>query len=255
MKKVSIILPVYNVEQYIKKCLESIQQQTYPNLEVIIVNDGATDKSVEYCEQICKIDSRFSVTHKENGGLSDARNVGIDKAKGDYLIFVDSDDFVSQDMVSYLVSSMENNEADIAICDPAHYYSDRQNNDLNIFYPASSVKVYEKTEALCEMFYQKSFLVSAWAKIYKKELFDDIRFPVGKLFEDSAVMYLLFEKCEKIVYSNAKLYAYVHRDNSITTKKFSDKDLDILDISNTILDHYSGNFRVYKAAVSYKVSA
>lgn len=254
MKKVSIILPVYNVEQYIKKCLESIQQQTYPNLEVIIVNDGATDKSVEYCEQICKIDSRFSVTHKENGGLSDARNVGIDKAKGDYLIFVDSDDFVSQDMVSYLVSSMENNEADIAICDPAHYYSDRQNNDLNIFYPASSVKVYEKTEALCEMFYQKSFLVSAWAKIYKKELFDDIRFPVGKLFEDSAVMYLLFEKCEKIVYSNAKLYAYVHRDNSITTKKFSDKDLDILDISNTILDHYSGNFRVYKAAVSYKVS-
>ncbi len=255
MKKVSIILPVYNVEQYIKKCLESIQQQTYPNLEVIIVNDGATDKSVEYCEQICKIDSRFSVTHKENGGLSDARNVGIDKAKGDYLIFVDSDDFVSQDMVSYLVSSMENNEADIAICDPAHYYSDRQNNDLNIFYPASSVKVYEKTEALCEMFYQKSFLVSAWAKIYKKELFDDIRFPVGKLFEDSAVMYLLFEKCEKIVYSNVKLYAYVHRDNSITTKKFSDKDLDILDISNTILDHYSGNFRVYKAAVSYKVSA
>ncbi|MBZ4299800.1 glycosyltransferase family 2 protein, partial [Streptococcus pneumoniae] len=78
------------------------------------------------------------------------------------------------------------------------------------------VKVYEKTEALCDMFYQKSFLVSAWANIYKKELFDDIRFPVGKLFEDSAVMYLLFEKCEKIVYSNAKLYAYVHRDNSIT---------------------------------------
>lgn len=254
-KLVSIILPVYNVEQYIKNCLESIQQQTYSNLEVIIVNDGSTDKSVEYCEQICKIDSRFSITHKENGGLSDARNVGIDKSKGDYLIFVDSDDFVSQDMVSYLVSCMENNEADIAICDPVHYYSDRQNNDLNIFSPASNVKVYETTEALCEMFYQKSFLVSAWAKIFKRELFDDIRFPVGKLFEDSAIMYLLFEKCETIAYSDAELYAYVHRDNSITTKKFSDRDLDILEITNTIINHYGDNLRVYTAAVSYKVSA
>jgi exopolysaccharide biosynthesis protein, sugar transferase len=256
MKKlVSIILPVYNVEKFIEICLDSIHQQTYSNFEVIIVNDGSTDSSIDYCKQICNQDSRFSIINKANGGLSDARNVGIDSANGEYIIFVDSDDFISMDMVSHLVSCLEETDSDIAICDPVHYYSDRIYRDLNIFSSASDIKIFDKIDALCEMLYQKSFLVSAWGKIYKRALFEEIRFPIGKLFEDSAVMYLLFEKCQKIVYSNAKLYAYVHRDNSITTTNFSDRDLDILEITDSIINHYNDNQKIYRAAISYKVSA
>ncbi|WP_431770785.1 glycosyltransferase family 2 protein [Streptococcus gallolyticus] len=254
---VSIILPVYNVENYIEKCLKSIRRQTYSNIEVIIVNDGSTDNSIKYCEKICEIDSRFFILNKENGGLSDARNVGIEAAHGEYLIFIDSDDFVSESLVHHLVSCLEDTNSDIAICDPVHYYSEQseQCDSQTIFLDATSIVTFSSREAISELLYQKSFLVSAWGKIYKKDLFADIRFPKGKLFEDSAIMYLLFEKCHRITYSNAKFYAYVHRENSITTNSFSDKDLDILEITDQIQERYKNDKLLNNAAISYKSSA
>jgi len=254
-KLVSIVLPVYNVENYILGCLDSIKAQTYSNFEVIIVNDGSKDRSIEYCLDYCNQDSRFKIIHKPNGGLSDARNVGIEHTSGEYLVFIDSDDFVSPKLLSHMVEILESNQSDIAIIDAVHYYSDREYLNKDIFTEQMTIKNFNSVDALQEMFYQKSFLVSAWGKLYKRSLFNEIRFPVGKLFEDSAIMYLLFDKCARISYSNAKLYAYVHRENSITTNQFSDRDLDILEITDSILNHYKGNPVVYRAAISYKVSA
>lgn len=255
MKKISLILPVYNVEEYIEKCLQSITAQTFQDYEVIIVDDGSTDGSVRFCEEICTQDSRFSLINKENGGLSDARNVGIEAATGEYIVFVDSDDFIAPTLLEQLTSCLEDTDSDIAICEPVHYYSERQYDNVNIFTDATTIRTFSSKEALCEMLYQKSFLVSAWGKAYKSSLFLDIRFPVGKLFEDSAIMYKLFEQCNQIVYTDAKLYAYVHRENSITTNEFSDRDLDILEITDDILEHFKTDTDVYRAAISYKVSA
>ncbi|HEO6797597.1 TPA: glycosyltransferase, partial [Streptococcus agalactiae] len=254
---VSIILPVYNVENYIENCLNSIISQSYFHFEVIIVNDGSTDNSMSYCEKIVCEDLRFRIINKDNGGLSDARNVGLEAAKGDYIIFVDSDDFISPNLVSHLMACLENYEADLAICDPVHFYlgGNQETHEKNIFKKHSNIHLLTNEEAICELFYQKTFLVSAWGKVYKKSIFDNIRFPKGKLFEDSAVMHLLFEKSNKIVYSNAKLYAYVHRKDSITTSQFSERDLDILDITDQILKRYKSFPKIYQAAISYKISA
>lgn len=254
MKKlVSIILPVYNVEYFIERCLNSIINQSYSNFEVIIIDDGTTDNSIDLCQKYCHNDHRFTIIHQENRGLSEARNTGINAAQGDYLMFIDSDDFVAEDLLHHLVECLENNNSDIAICDPVHYYPEK--SDTCSFVSGQCIRSYSSREALCELFYQRSFLVSAWGKLYKRSLFDNIRFPKDMLFEDSAIMYLLFEKCHKITYSDAKLYAYVHRENSITTKKFSKHDLDILTITDAIVERYHGDQLLLKAAISYKVSA
>lgn len=247
---ISIIIPVYNVEKYINNCMESVCRQTYQNLEIILVDDGAKDSSGNICDEWAKKDSRIVVIHKMNGGLSDARNVGIQAASGKYLMFIDSDDIVSELLVEHLYSGITEADAQISICDPVHLRPDEQ----PLYQHAKKQKYYNAEDALCEMMYQTSFLFSAWGKLYRAELFNDICFPVGLLFEDVAVMYKLFAKCEKIVYTDAKLYGYLHRENSITTAKFSKRDCDILGICKKQVA-FAENFspKVYKAAMTYQV--
>ena len=247
---ISIIIPVYNVEKFINDCMASVCHQTYQNLEIILVDDGAKDSSGKICDEWAKKDSRIVVIHKTNGGLSDARNAGIKASSGKYLMFIDSDDVVSESLVEHLYSSIKETGAQISICDPVHIKPGEQ----PIYQNAKKQYLYNAEEALCEMMYQTSFLFSAWGKLYQAELFNDISFPVGLLFEDVAVMYKLFDKCEKIAYSDAKLYGYLHRENSITTAKFSKRDCDILGIcQEQVL--FAKNFspQVYKAAITYHV--
>lgn len=248
---ISVIVPFYNVQNYIGKCIESIINQTYKNLEIICVNDGSTDSSGCICEKYKKKDSRIKIIYKSNGGLSDARNAGIQNASGKYLTFIDSDDYVSLSMIEHLINILLQNHADISICDPVHIYPDKKGS----FTDSRNIKLFRSQDAVKEMLYQKSFLTSAWAKLYDRKLFENILFPKGQLFEDSAVMYRLFEKAEMIVYSDAKYYAYNHRTNSITTSLFSLRDLDILDITDEIEKHYAKNPELMKAARSYKISA
>ena len=251
-KIISIIIPVYNVEQYLEACMKSILNQTYQHIEVILVDDGATDSSGKMCDYYATVDKRVKVIHKKNGGLSDARNKGISQASGEYIMFVDSDDIVSPDFVEYLWNLLEYTSADIAICDPVHCYPGKSCN----FEPETLRKVFKPEEAIVEMLYQKSFLVAAWGKLYKKECFKDIFFPYGMLFEDSAIMYKVFDKTQKIVYGNAKLYGYMHRDGSITTKTFSKKDCDILIICDQLTEYMSSRSKkLQNAACSYQAAA
>lgn len=247
---VSVIVPVYNVEKYLDKCIRSICNQRYKNIEILIVDDGSTDSSGILADEWQKKDKRIRVIHKENGGLSDARNVGIDNSYGDWITFVDSDDYLSEDAIEVMISVAEADGADIVIADAIHVFGVEQ-AQFNRF---TKKKHYSSEEAICELWYQKSFLPSAWGKIYKKEIWNDIRFTKGILYEDIDIMHELFYKAHSICYINAGVYAYVHRENSITTQDFSKRDLDILKICKKIVDFTNEKPKKMKrAALAYSV--
>ena len=196
---ISVIVPIYNVEKYLDRCIKSIINQSYTNLEIILVNDGSTDKCGEICDKWKEKDKRIKVIHKENGGLSDARNAGIEIAKGEYLSFIDSDDYVHKDFIKVLFF----NEC--------------------IKY---SRGILEKKE---------SIYCVAWNKLYKKEIFKHIRYPKGKLHEDVAVINKILYYSNKIAITDLRLYFYYNNPNSIMRSTFSIKRLDVLDV---IYDSY-----------------
>ncbi len=247
---ISVVIPVYNVAGYIRECLNSVRRQTYTNLEIILVDDGATDESGRICDEYAALDERIKVIHKQNGGLSDARNCGINEVKGTYLMFVDSDDFMDERIIEILYRNLKDQQGDIAICDPVHVF---QPADA-VFSVKNECRIFSKEEAICEMWYQKSFLPSAWGKLYKTSLFDNIRFRVGILYEDIDVMHELFWKAECIVYNLSCLYAYQHREGSITTKKFSLKDCEILNICERMKEFATDKgSAMVQAAKAYRV--
>lgn len=230
---ITVIVPVYNVENYLSDCVHSIIHQTFSNLEILLINDGSTDNSKNVCDKLLIEDSRIKYFEKANSGLSDTRNLGIEYAQGDYIMFVDSDDVISKNLVHYLFDLIIRNCSDVSICDIAHFYNSP------IFTDGSIEMNYNSKDALCDFFYQKNIPTSACGKIYSAELIKKIRFPSGMLYEDNLFLSLVLNKANKIVYGNAKYYGYRHRENSITTNGFSYRDLDILKIGKIIL----GNFK------------
>ncbi|WP_424475223.1 glycosyltransferase family 2 protein [Oceanobacillus kimchii] len=209
---ISIIIPVYNVEQYIHRCVDSVISQTYKKLEIILVNDGSTDNSGVICNEYKSKDSRISVIHKTNGGLSDARNKGIDQASGRLITFLDSDDWVEMNYIEHLYWLLQSNESDISICE----FMKVSSNDIIIQDNQFKVKNYSKLESLRELATKRSVnFTVAWGKLYKAYLFKDIRYPFGKIHEDEFTTYKLLFKSEKISFSDSKLLYYWQRDDSI----------------------------------------
>ena len=212
---ISIIVPVYNVEKYLQRCLNSIVSQTYEHFEAILIDDGSSDNGPQICDDYKNQDCRFQVIHQSNQGLSVARNRGLDIAKGNYITFIDSDDWVSADYLSELYLLTKNNLADIAIASHQHTTT----------FPAKEKKVkytiksFSKQEALFELIAkQKQPFVISCGKLYRKELFNDIRFPVGKYHEDEFTSHLLINRASKVAYSSKILYFYYQRPNSITNQ-------------------------------------
>ena len=224
--KISIIVPVYNVEQYLERCVESLINQTYKNIEIILVDDGATDNSGQLCDELAQRDPRIVVYHKENGGLSDARNYGIDKASGDYIGFIDSDDFIDDDMYEVLLSNILEYNADISFC---RIYDINDGENIEKDKTKNEPFVLSSEEMVKNVLEAKVFSVTAGNKLYKKSLFDNLRFEKGKIAEDAFLMIDLLSSCEIIVATFVKKYYYVHRENSITTQKFTPKFLDVIE--------------------------
>lgn len=224
-EKISIIVPVYNVEAYLEKCVESILKQTYTNLEILLVNDGSTDKSGELCDKLALRDHRIRVIHKENGGLSDARNRGIDEASSNLIGFIDSDDYIDEDMYETLYRQMLASKADLSMC--GHYDVYHQIPEKQV----AEIKTWElmPEEAIKMVMEAKILSVTAVNKLYKKALFEQLRFRIGKIAEDAFIMVDLIHQCSKVVATNEKKYYYVHRENSITTQKFSLKFLNVIE--------------------------
>ena len=218
---ISVIIPVYNVEEYLDECVASVVAQTHRNLEIILVDDGSPDNCPAMCDAWAEQDSRVQVIHKENGGLSDARNAGIAIAKGDYLAFVDSDDWISPDMYASMLAALKREHADICACNILSCFPDRQEA-----WGCQEYTVGDPEKFLSMLYNDAIFPVSALNKLYCRSCWNNIRFPVGKICEDAFTAYQLVHCATKIVQIPQALYCYRIRPKSIMTSAFSLKRMD-----------------------------
>lgn len=213
---ISIIVPVYKVEKYLNSCINSILAQTYENIEIILVDDGSPDQCPQICNEYKKKDSRIKVIHQKNMGLSAARNTGIKNSNGEWICFIDSDDIIHKDYVKLLYETASNNDCQIALCNQQQFSKD---SEINIFENLNSdhdVTILSKFEAVDKLFPGCGFIYHvAWNKIYKKEVFVNIEYPVGKIHEDTLTTYKLYLNCEKIALISDKLIFYRQRNDSI----------------------------------------
>ncbi len=234
---ISIIIPVYNVEKYLDKCIASVVNQTYTNLEIILIDDGSPDNCPAICDQWQEKDSRIKVIHRENGGLSVARNNGIDACSGSYVQFVDSDDYIETNTVECLLHACLETDAEVSCCGYVKEYANRIN-----YNPITDVRqCYEGEEILISAMKGTVFEHCAWNKLWRRELFDDdCRFPPGKLFEDSATTWKVLRKCNRVVCVPDVLYHYIARKNSISNTKNMKHFLDLWDACKERFDEMSG---------------
>lgn len=236
--RISVIVPVYNVEDYLQKCIDSILNQTYKNIEIILVDDGSTDNCPDICDKNAKSDKRIVVMHKKNGGLSDARNVGLSICSGEYITFVDSDDTLSSDFIENLYSAIRKHGVNISIAPYTIVSGEKEITCHN----NKKDEVLDKKEAIKRMLLDDGFTVSACSKMYKIDLFSDVKYPKGKIFEDTATTYKLLLKCDKIAYIQNGTYYYYKRDNSIINSKFNKNQLQFItntdEMGKKILEKY-----------------
>lgn len=212
---VSIIIPVYNVQDYLARCVDSVLTQTYTDLEIILVDDGSIDISGDICDEYALHDARVRVIHKENGGLSDARNAGLDEARGNYVAFIDADDYVDPSFVELLLKTINETGAQIAVSTWQELKDGDKPRKVKTKRPRCTILTQE--EAISSVFYQKKLNHSACSRIFETQLFNNLRFPEGMLYEDLAIIYPLLCKVEKVALINTPMYYYMHRQGSIIT--------------------------------------
>ena len=215
MSKLSIIVPVYKVEQYIHKCVDSILNQTFTDFELILVDDGSSDNCGKICDEYAHKDERVRVIHKENGGVSSARNLGIDEAKGEYISFIDPDDWIELNMYEEIFNYVEESKIDIACFEVYEV----KGNKCSAHYRFESNKVFEKEEALYDILVDV-IDNSPCNKVYKKSVWENVRFHIGRRFEDVATIYKTFHKSTKIGYMKKAFYYYLKREGSAIALSF-----------------------------------
>lgn len=248
MKKidVSVIVPCYNIENYVKRCIESlINQKTQFSYEIILIDDGSTDKTSAICDSFFTL-SNIHIIHQVNGGLSNARNKGISLSKGEYITFVDGDDFVSENYIEDLLKSIKMYSSDVSI---VNFYLFNEKTSKYKMFSNSKNKCYSSDDALKTMLYQKNFDVSAWGKMYKKELFNDILYPDRMLYEDNGTTYRVISKAKRISFCSTPDYYYCTRPNSIMTSAFNVKKMDGFYLCEKMLDYFNnqGSSVIYSA--------
>lgn len=248
-KLISVVIPIYNVEKLIARCVDSVINQTYKNLEIILVDDGSPDACPEICDDYAKKDARVRVIHKQNGGLSSARNAGIAAATGEYITFIDSDDFVNPDYVQTLYTSICEDETSLAISSHRAVYDngtviDRSNNRRCTL---------SSQDALKCVLYDDGIDVSAWAKLYKLELFSDIKYPEGRLYEDAATTYKLIDKAGKVSLDSKVIYNYMIRSTSIAAGAFSPKKMDLITSTREMCDYIKNKYPELEKAANRRL--
>lgn len=222
--KISVVVPAYNVEKYIEKCVDSIIGQTLTDIEIILVDDGSRDATGKICDDLALKDERITVVHKQNGGLSDARNTGINAASGEFICFIDGDDYIHPQYCEILFNLITADNADISVCGFKKvdgYNIEFENKELY------KTDVFNKSAAMQELIIGEKFMNYAWNKLYRKSLFNAVSYPVGRTWEDLGTTYKLFDIVEKIAYTDAQLYFYVQRAGSITSAVSVKNALDI----------------------------
>lgn len=244
---VSIIVPVYKVEKYLQRCVSSLLNQTYHKLEIILVDDGSPDNCGKICDNYAAQDNRIKVIHKENGGLSDARNAAIPLAQGVYISFVDSDDWVSEKYVEHLYEAIKKDNSDLAFSWFANVF-EGQEQDISRHSIAEENNIENYTplnshDCLKKMLYQNGVECCAWGKLYKKEIISDLRYPVGKLYEDIPVTYECIKRAKKIAVTSNVDYFYLQRDTSIQYQSFDLRKLDGVKHCHEMMEAVKNDFR------------
>ncbi len=227
---ISVIVPIYKVEKYLNKCIDSIINQTYKNLEIILVDDGSPDNCPQMCDEYVKKDSRIKVIHKKNGGLSDARNRGLQIATGEYIYFIDSDDWIYSEALEKMLQALKENQADMCIC---QYYTVDLNGSQKRSYPSQNnkVEIFSQEEVLDLLLEDYKITNHIWRKLYKHSKIPNNIFPKNKNFEDIFVMHKLFMQCSKIVYIDDAYYYYRINNNGIVKT---------INVKNS-MDHLNGS--------------
>jgi glycosyltransferase involved in cell wall biosynthesis len=229
MKLISVIVPVYNVENYIRECIDSILAQTFHSFELLLIDDGSTDESGRICDEYKTIDSRIHVIHKENGGLSSARNRGLDESKGEYICFIDSDDAVKVDYLDKLYCEIENNNVDMVVCDidASGLTTPKEIVNAPRYMSSSEAKEWLRDTTSREYV----LMVVAWDKLYTKELWNGLRYPEGKLHEDEFMIGPILSRVTYISFIPEKLYVYRDNSSGITSaaNRFNLRHLDAID--------------------------
>ena len=235
---ISVIIPIYNVEKYLDRCINSVIAQNYKNLEILLINDGSTDS----CDTICKKweskDKRIKYYTKSNGGLSDARNYGLDRMHGSYVMFIDSDDYIDNNCISELYKEIVENNVDVSVTNPILYFENK-----NIFRKYVNKENFygflDKEEAINAVLYSDICLTSAWGKLFKSNLFKSLRFLKGRICEDLDIVYKIFNLTNGIVLLPTEHYFYCQHDNSICNSGFGPNKMDYIYVADNLLDYVS----------------
>ena len=242
--KISIIIPVYNVEKYLSKCLDSVINQIYKNLEIILIDDGSPDNCGKICDEYAKKDSRIKVIHKENGGVSSARNIGLDIATGDYIGFIDSDDYIELDMFECLVNSIIKYNLDICEC---NFIIEEKNN---ISYVKCKYENILENRDVIKNFLSDNIRPETCNKLYKKELFDNIRFDTNIILgEDAFINYQIMKRASKIYNINQYKYHYVKREGSAMNSSITKKSLGNIDTIETMIENEKNDIELYNICI------
>lgn len=234
---ISIIIPVYKAEKYLKRCIDSVSGQTYRNLEIILVDDGSPDKCGEMCEEIALIDKRVRIIHKENGGQASARNMGLDIANGDYIGFVDADDYIETRMYKTLYNLMVHNRVQIACCG-TNLVDENQTIKATFSDPAEGIILYSQKDALKEHLYNKRITSSLCDKLYRAEMFHGVRMIERMIYEDLEVIPHCIAKAKSIAYTSEVLYYYVMTLNSTIRGNFGIRQFDEMKAGKLRVEFY-----------------
>lgn len=242
---ISVIVPIYNTERYLRRCVDSIINQTYKDLEIILVNDGSTDNCPQICDEYKEKDNRIRVIHQENKGLSGARNTGIENARGEELAFIDSDDCIHTTMMDVLHGLLIEEQADIAAC--GYYWIEEGECDKTTQTEPVTKKTYNK-DVHAFLFDRPDLAVIACNKLYERKLFDKVKYPEGRYHEDEFVIHHLLGECGRVTFTTEKLYYYYVHDDSITRTPNPSKIMDTIDALDDRVDYYhiNGLFDYYE---------
>lgn len=242
---ISVIVPIYKVEPYLHRCINSICNQTYTNLEIILVDDGSPDNCGRICDEYAQKDKRILVIHQENGGLSAARNSGLDRCSGEYIGFVDSDDCIHPEMYERLYKDICTYHTRLAFCHANMCYDNISTIDKNL------PTICKNKEDVILFSMTKNVWWAAWTKLYERSLFETIRYPQGKTNEDYPITMYIYDMCDKIAINYNKLYNYCIRENSVCTSPLNLRKFDQIDNTLEVMQYMEQNHPVWKPAAEF----
>ena len=245
---ISILVPVYNVEKYLRRCLDSILAQTYTDYELVLVDDGSTDQSGALCDAYAAQHDCIRVIHQKNAGLAQVRNVSVAAARGEYITFVDSDDAIEPTYLEVLMRDLRENGADISICSWSEVSDDGRRTELSWDHKEKGFQVWTTEQAVRTLLYQKGIDNNTWGKLYKRAVLQDIVFPAGRVYEDIAVAYQIFLKAKCVCYRPEALYLYTCNTSGISQSAFTPKRMDLIDMAEGMYSDVEKRFSDYQSA-------